>query len=159
MIKNSLFLKLIFAIALSISAANVVAAQNSKWASGFTGTWDSEIDFYGVIYRALYSFHAGGTLTESDNPAFDPNFGGDALSPGLGAWENQGRNHIKARYRKLAYSTEGSLSLTYTSSLDLYLTGKDRWEGTLSIVIALPDGTIVSELNNLPMSATRLTVD
>ncbi|MBT8080067.1 MAG: hypothetical protein KJO31_15925 [Gammaproteobacteria bacterium] len=35
----------------------------------------------------MFSFHGDGTLTEADNPGLDPNFGGDALNPGLGAWD------------------------------------------------------------------------
>ena len=52
-----------------------------------TGSWSVTIEFPTGNSVVMYSFHQDGTITESDNPGFDPGFGGDALSPALGQWE------------------------------------------------------------------------
>jgi len=139
------------------SAQSVGSVNHNR---SFEGTWDSSINFFGVFYRALYSFHQGGTVSESDNPAVDPTFGGDALSPGLGAWEYAAPNKIKVKYRKLAYDATGALHLVYTSSMSLVMaTNSNTWSGTLNIVITSPDGSVINKLTDLPVQAFKLSVE
>ena len=123
------------------------------------GSWEATIDFFGTPFRALYSFQRGGTLTESDNPGFDPNFGDNALSPGLGSWKKTSLRSFAAKYRKLAYDVDGQLQEVYTSRMVIRLEKDGSLSGTLSIVVALPDGTVVNELPNLPITAIRISTD
>jgi len=149
----------ILIIAIPVNSAAGDYKQKSHRHYSFQGTWDSSIDFFGTEFRAMYSFHRGGTLTESDNPAFDPSFGGDALSPGLGVWKRYSKNKIKGKYQKFAYTVDGQLNLVYQSNLLLKLNNRNEWEGTLSIDISTPDGTSVNQFKNLPIKATRLTLN
>lgn len=142
--------------ALSIGASASAGPLSGPRVSGaIHGSWDATVDFNGLPLRALLAFHQGGTLTEADNPGFDPAFGGNALSPGLGSWKRRGRRFV-GRYRKLAYSPSGQLQQTYTSSLELFVLRNGRLSGTVSIEVALPDGTVVARLGPFNIDAGRL---
>ena len=156
-------------LAVLVAGSNPAFADRQKLRFGYdkppghssfrlNGSYDASIDFFGNPIRALYSFHAGGTVTESDNPGFDPNFGGYALSPGLGSWERTGKNEYSAVYRKLAYDTDGFLQEVYTTTMALAKEHDGSLSGTISVSIALPDGTIVGELAELPLTAAPLMV-
>lgn len=123
------------------------------------GAWDATIDFAGVPFRAMYSFHADCTMTEADNPGFDPSFNGDALSPGIGSWEDSPSPGIDARakYQKFAYGVNGLINLVYTSKLQMRNADGDSLNGVVDIEIALPDGTVVNTIPNLTFSATRIS--
>ena len=100
--------------------------------------------------------HHGGTLTEADNPGFDPGFNGDALSPGIGAWTQTSRNSASATYQKLAYDTEGQLTSVYVSTMDITLESANSISGMITITISAPDGTVLSEIPDLPFTANRI---
>ena len=142
--------------ASSTTAASAVAAPGMP---SIEGAWDATITFGGASSRAMYSFHSDSTMTEADNPGFDPNFNGDALSPGIGSWELSSSAGIgaRAKYQKFAYGTDGQLNLVYTSTM-LMRTAQPSGtlSGVINIEIALPDGTVVSTIPDLPFTATRI---
>lgn len=146
-------LLILFLVAASTSA---LAGDDHHRGRRLSGSWDASITFGSSVIRALYAFHQGGTLAESDNPGFDPNFGGDALSPGLGAWRRSGRTFV-ARYRKLAFSPAGALAQVYTTTMNFRLARNGELKGTVSIQVAQPDGTVAANLGPLRFTATRLT--
>ena len=123
---------------------------------GVAGSWDASIDAFGSTSRAMYSFHQGGTLTEADNPGFDPGFNGDALSPGLGAWALVTLRSVEARYQKFAYNIGGELTSIYVSTIKATLDSDNTMSGTIGIVISAADGTVITEIPDLPFTANRI---
>lgn len=145
----------------ALSAATTASATSAPVVSTglIEGSWSASINFGGAVSLAMYSFHADGTLTEADNPGFDPNFNGDALSPGIGSWEGTSSTGIgaRARYQKFAYGTDGTLNLIYTSTMQVRNATEDVLAGTLDLSIALPDGTVVNTIPGLTFTAERIT--
>lgn len=158
---NRVVCLLAMAFVVFTASQDSFAKDNSNGSShrAVTGSWDASIDFFGAVSRAMYSFHRDGTLTEADNPGFDPNFNGDALSPGIGAWERTSRRNAVAKYQKFAYDVSGQLTQIYVSTIEMKLKRDGTLSGTISIVVSTPDGTVVSEIPGIPFTATRITVD
>lgn len=150
---------LALAMLLGSVSAPALANEAAGTRGGIVGSWDASIDFFGAVSRAMYSFNRDGTLVEADNPGFDPNFNGDALSPGVGAWARTGRFAGTGRYQKFAYDTSGQLTLVYTSTIVLSLSEEGELEGTVSIEVATPDGVVVNEIPELAFTAARITAD
>ena len=75
----------IFAFVLLVTVSFASHAGNYRDFRSIVGAWNASIDFNGATSNAMYIFHRDKTLVEADNPGFDPNFGGDALSPGIGS--------------------------------------------------------------------------
>lgn len=138
---------------ISVLICHSVSAADNY---GIVGSWDASIDAFGSTSRALYSFHQGGTLTEADNPGFDPGFNGDALSPGLGAWQRTSPSTASATYQKLAYDETGQLTSVYISTMDVSLDNANTISGTVSITVTAPDGSVLSEIPALPFTADRI---
>ena len=121
-----------------------------------TGSWTVTIQFPFGNSVVMYSFHRDGTITESDNPGFDPGFGGDALSPALGQWKKTGRRHGVAKYQKLAFNQQGQLTTIYTGNVTVRAKRDGTLEGTLSIDARVPDGEDAPVFSDLPFTATRI---
>ena len=120
------------------------------------GSWTVTIEFPSGNSVVMYSFHQDGTITESDNPGFDPGFGGDALSPALGQWEKTGRHNGIAKYQKLAFNQQGQLSTIYTGNVKVRAKRNGTLKGTLSIEARLPGGLDAPVFSDLPFTATRI---
>ncbi len=121
-----------------------------------TGSWFVTIQFPTGNSIVMYSFHQDGTITESDNPGFDPGFGGDALSPALGQWEKTGRRKGIAKYQKLAFDPQGQLSTIYTGNVTVRAKRDGTLKGMLSIEARLPGGEDAPVFSDLPFTATRI---
>ena len=121
-----------------------------------TGSWSVTIQFPTGNSVVMYSFHQDGTITESDNPGFDPGFGGDALSPALGQWEKTGRRKGIAKYQKLAFNQQGQLTTIYTGNVKVRAKRNGTLKGTLSIEARLPGGQDAPVFSGLPFTATRI---
>ena len=147
---------LLVALGLVVSPGHASPPADSQ---PIVGSYEATIDFYGVPLRALYSFMPGGVLTESDNPAIDPNFGNLAFSPGHGAWERAGGHDVDAVYRKLAYDSNGVLQQVAISRLDLEWTNAGMLEGTLTLTLTNADGDVLVEIPDLGILAEPITVD
>jgi len=151
------FSMIIALVTLATAQPSFAGQQAKGHRATIVGSWDAEITFGGATSRAMYSFHRDRTLTEADNPGFDPNFGDDALSPGIGSWKPGSRRSGVAKYQKFAYNRSGALNLVYTTTMEMQLNRDGTLTGKISLVIATPDGVVVSEIPNLPFTATRIT--
>ena len=143
----------------TVHARDVENNFHFRHKASLVGSWQANIDFFGTPAPALYSFQRGGTLTESDNPGFDPNFNDNALSPGIGSWKREGHRNYIATYRKLAFNENGEFQQIYTATMNAKVDKGGILRGTLNIVISLPDGTQVGEIPDLTFTATRITID
>lgn len=145
------------ALAFGVSASH--ASGPAAATASISGSYDATIDFFGVPLRALYSFNPGGVLTESDNPAIDPNFGNLAFSPGHGSWKRSAGGDIEAVYRKLAYDSNGVLQQVAISTLELERSDSGSLEGTLSLQLTDPAGNVLVTIPDLGFEAEPITVD
>ena len=135
------------------------SGENRHWyhpSTTITGSWSVTIQFPTGNSVVMYSFHQDGTITESDNPGFDPGFGGDALSPALGQWEKTGRHKGIAKYQKLAFNQQGQLTTIYTGNVKVQAKRNGTLKGTLSIEARLPGGQDATVFSGLPFTATRI---
>lgn len=159
--KNNRLTRNLFAFVLLAMVSVASHAGKDGDFRAIVGAWNASIEFNGATSNVLYVFHKDRTLVEADNPGFDPNFGGDALSPGVGSWalskDNESGKEIQAKYQKLAYNKEGKLHLVYTSTMTVNKVQEDSIEGTVSIQIATPDGKVVNEIPPLSFTANKIS--
>lgn len=146
-------------VLLAIPFHGVALAADGGGSENLLGSWDGTIDFFGQSFRALYSFLPGGVVLEADNPAFDPNFGNLAFSPGHGTWKKVAGGATRATYQKFAYDDTGTLTLVARSTLDVSVGPDGALQGTLELRLLTPDGVLVSQFSGLGFTAEPIEVD
>ncbi len=131
--------------ALAVAGAPVPAAATDSRASAsdFVGSWEvvHTPELGGPPpFLCLFTFHADGTMVESDAGPPTPQF----YSAGHGVWKQTGQREITLTYRQLGYEDGMSLTGTLTVRIRLRLNRtKTEISGPANVEFFLPDGTSV----------------
>jgi hypothetical protein len=148
-----------FALALVAAPSGAIAAGGHGHGRGpmhgpnprvdrIVGMWQTEVKLFPceggpdiASFLALGSFHAGGTLDNTDETPVT------SRGPGTGIWKNEGHGQYRARMQFMRYNADGS----YDGIQDITRTLRMRHSGRQM------DETVVARVLN-PDGSLRVTV-
>lgn len=111
---------------------------------GIEGVWISQVtitDCHGTTLRAftaLNAFHAGGTLSDTDNqpPA--------SHGPGFGTWRNEGGGKVSSAFQFFRFNSDGTFAGSNSVQREITLDADDdAFTSTITVAVLNPAGVQV----------------
>jgi len=127
--------------------------EHAAASPSLVGTWVLDVrQAISPPFRALQTFHASGTMTETSDLL--PNLG---EGPGAGAWtrDNEGFN---ATFQLFIFEADHTPAGIIRVRMSIKLKDADHFTAFAVADLILPDGTLIENIDGGPIEATRVRV-
>jgi len=125
--------------------------------SRLTGTWlidVSESDQGLPPFRALQTFHADGTFTETSSL-----LGGGEEGPAHGVWQRIDRDDYALTFYLFVFDENGDAAGMVRVRVAIHLIDSDHLTGDTAVDFIEPDGTVIPDVDSGPFTGERLLVE
>ena len=118
------------------------------------GTWVLDVDVSASPdFHALQTFHMGGTVDETSDLLAALGEG-----PGHGVWQRSGNHEYEVTFELFIFNPDATAAGRIRVRESLHVIGENKLEGFAVADLILPDGTVIENVDNGPVTGTRVRV-
>ena len=119
------------------------------------GSWVLAVDSTATPdFSALQTFHLGGTVDETSDL-----LAGLGEGPGHGAWKQTGIGHYSVTFELFIFNPDRTPAGRIRVRESLRVVNENTLKGYAVADLILPDGTIIENIDNGPMTGTRVPLE
>lgn len=121
--------------------------------SPLIGSWVIDVQSEVAPFNAFHTFHAGGTMSETTNLLATLSEG-----PAHGAWQKDGDGYATT-FELFIFEADHTPAGRIRVRETITLIDNDHLTGIAVADLLLPDGTIIENIDNGPMTGTRVPLE